>query len=118
MKDPATKEEARNILTFAVNAIKVVTVLLKPIIPSYCHKVEAMIGAPNLTWADANFDKSVLTNVEIGVFETLAQRLERGYFEKLIEASRESQSQPTPEPKSDVPEFKEEITIFILNFSS
>lgn len=111
MKSPETAEEARNVLTFAVNAIKVLTVLLKPIIPSYCRNVETMLGTEELTWADADFETTVLENREIGEFVKLADRLERGYFEKLVEASRAHLAEVPEEPQPKVPEFKDQITI-------
>ncbi len=100
-------ERARNDLTFAVNCIRIITVLLKPILPAYCAKVEGILKAPDLRWDDARFD---LENCAIGSFEKLLDRLEPGVLDKLIEASAES-----PSPKTDtdvqVPPFKEEISI-------
>jgi methionyl-tRNA synthetase len=101
-------EAARNCLTFAVNCIKIITVLLKPVLPSYCRKVEEILGVGELKWDHARFD---MENVRIGTFEKLLDRLEPGSFEKLIEASRESlQAAEAPRPPQ-VPEFKEEVTI-------
>ena len=80
-------ERARNELTFVVNCIKIITVLLKPIIPSYCVKVQQILGLRDLTWDDARFD---LENCAIGQFEKLVDRLEAGVMEKMIEASRET----------------------------
>ncbi|MFH1116330.1 MAG: methionine--tRNA ligase [Pseudomonadota bacterium] len=104
-KDP---EQARNILTFGVNCIKIIAVLLKPIVPSYCSRVEEMLGLADLKWDDARFD---LENRPVGIFEKLLDRLEPGAFEKLIEASRRQLGEAVAEPQPIVPEFKEEITI-------
>lgn len=101
-------ERARNALTFAVNCIKIVTVLLKPILPSYCRKIEEMLGLTDLRWEDAQFD---LENQTIGTFEKLLDRLEPGAFEKLIEASRQSLTSESEPAEALVPDFKGEITI-------
>jgi methionyl-tRNA synthetase len=101
-------EAARNDLTFVVNCIKVITVLLSPILPSYCKKVEEILGLDELKWEDAKFD---LENRSIGKFEKLLDRLEMGAWEKLIEASSESLAPKKEEPKVSVPAFKEEISI-------
>ena len=101
-------EEARNCLTFAVNCIKIITVLLKPILPSYCLKVEQILGTGELAWKDARFD---MEKMKIGTFEKLLDRLEPGSLEKLIEASRESLRAMDGAEVREVPEFKEEITI-------
>jgi len=101
-------EAARNHLTFAVNCIKVIAVLLKPILPSYCRKVEDLLGVGELRWEDARFD---LENRMIGAFEMLLSRLEPGIMDKLIEASKESLAQTEVTAAPSVPEFKDEITI-------
>jgi methionyl-tRNA synthetase len=104
-KDPET---ARNDLTFAVNCIKIVAVLLKPILPSYCKMVEDMLGVDELKWEDARFD---LENRTVNRFEKLVDRLEPGAFEKLIEATRQSPAVDNTQARVHVPEFKEEISI-------
>ena len=101
-------EAARNDLTFAVNCIKVVTILLKPILPAYCKKVEALLGLGDLKWTDARFD---LENRKIGAFEKLLDRLEAGVVEKLIEASREALAAGAEPAPPAVQDFKEEISI-------
>jgi len=101
-------EAARNCLTFAVNCIKIITVLLKPILPSYCRKVEEILGADDLQWDDARFD---MEHNAIGTFEKLLDRLEPGSFEKLIEVSRESLRATEAPGLPEVPNFKEEIAI-------
>jgi methionyl-tRNA synthetase len=101
-------EVARNCLTFAVNCIKIIAIVLKPILPSYCRKVEEILGAGELKWDDTRFD---MERVTIGTFEKLLDRLEPGSFEKLIEVSRESLRAQEPPGLPEVPDFKEEITI-------
>ncbi len=102
-------ERARNDLTFVVNCIKVITVLLKPILPAYCEQLERILGVEKLAWKDAAFD---LENREIRQFEKLVDRLEPGAMDKLIEASRADLGVVTPKAAlSPVPEFKEEVTI-------
>lgn len=101
-------EQARNILTFAVNCIKIIAVLLKPILPEYCERVERMLGLQNLMWENAAFDMEDRT---IGAFEKLVGRLEPGAFERVVEASREGLSAAEGSPQPEVPEFGQEITI-------
>jgi methionyl-tRNA synthetase len=101
-------EVARNDLTFAVNCIKTITILLKPILPAYCRKVEAILGVSDLVWQDACFD---LESRSIGQFEKLAERLEPGTLEKLVEASRSGEALTVEKPITEVQAFKDEITI-------
>jgi methionyl-tRNA synthetase len=106
-KDP---ELARNHLTFVTNCIKIITVLLKPVLPDYCAKVEKILGVKDLRWEDAKFD---IEDVDINQFEKLVDRLEPATMEKLIEASRASLSGASPAAKQEtrIPEFKAEVTI-------
>lgn len=101
-------ERARDILTFAVNCIKVIAVLLKPILPGYCRKIEEMLKVGDLTWQDAVLD---LENREIGRFEKLVDRLEPGAFEKVMAASRESLAETEIPSMPSVPDFEKEIDI-------
>ena len=101
-------QAARNDLTFAANCIKIITVLLKPILPGYCRLVENVLGVTDLQWTDTAFD---LENRGIGTFEKLMDRLEAGIMEKLIEATRQPLPGAEAAPRREIPEFKEEITI-------
>ncbi len=101
-------EKARNILTFALNCIKVVSVLLKPVLPSYCARVESILGLGDLTWDDARFD---LQNRTIGQFDKLAERLEPALMEKLLDACRSDLAEAAAPERKEVPAFREEITI-------
>lgn len=101
-------ERARNDLTFVVNCIKILTVLLKPIVPSYCARVEDMLGVGDLTWSDAGFD---LQHCAIGKFDKLMDRIEAGVMEKLIEASRDSMVKKPDESIQKLPDLKTEIGI-------
>jgi methionyl-tRNA synthetase len=101
-------ERARNILTFAVNCIKVIAVLLKPILPGYCAKIEEMLKVGDLTWQDAVLD---LENQEIGRFEKLIDRLEPGAFEAVMATSRDGEAETKGPAMPEVPDFEEEITI-------
>jgi len=101
-------EQARNDLTFVVNCIKIIAVLLKPVLPSYCRRVEEILRLGNLTWEDAKFD---LQNSEIGAFDKLLERLEPGALEKLVELGRQGGIEEVDQPAPEVPIFKGEITI-------
>ncbi|MDQ1240364.1 MAG: methionyl-tRNA synthetase, partial [Thermodesulfobacteriota bacterium] len=102
-------ERARDDLTFVVNCIKIISVLLKPILPSYCEKVETILRVGDLTWDNARFD---MQHAEVGRFEKLAERLDPKVMEKLVEAAREglSSSQESVAVES-LPDLKEEVTI-------
>ncbi len=104
-------EKARNVLTFAVNCVKVIAVLLKPVLPSYCAKLESILGLGDLKWADARLD---LHDCTVGQFDKLAERLEPAVIEKLLEVCRAESAAAEAaagKPRVEVPPFREEISI-------
>ncbi len=99
-------EKARDDLTFAINCSKILSILLKPVLPSYSAKVEQILGLGDLKWADAKFDLELRP---INVFEKLVDRLEPNTMQHVIEKAKDDLA---PEiVKTIAPEFKEEILI-------
>ncbi len=102
-------ERARDDLTFVVNCIKIVAILLKPILPSYCSRVEKILGLSDLSWGEAEFD---LEQRHIGQFEKLAERLDMGIMQKVVDAARATVDLPQESQKNvEISPLKEEITI-------
>lgn len=101
-------EKARNDLTLAINCVKLIVIALKPVLPSYCAKVEEILGLAPLVWSDARFD---LVNMNIGKFDKLIDRLEPGAFQTLVTASGEAQPEQQQCLKPETAPFKAEITI-------
>lgn len=101
-------EKARNDLTLAINCVKLIVIALKPILPSYCSKVEEILGLSQLQWSDASFD---LIDRPIGRFDKLIDRLEPGAFQTLVTNVGQAKEIITDNPKIDYVPFKEEITI-------
>ncbi|MGC8604161.1 MAG: methionine--tRNA ligase [Desulfomonilaceae bacterium] len=102
-RDP---EKARDDLTFAINCSKILSILLKPILPSYSAKVERLLGLGDLKWSDAKFD---LAKCSINVFDKLVDRIEPGAINHLIQASKEDLSPKVVD--ATAPEFKEAISV-------
>jgi methionyl-tRNA synthetase len=101
-------ERARDVLTFAVNCVKVLAVVLKPIIPSYSARLEELLGLGDLDWEAAKLD---LEDVSVGKFNKLQDRLEPDAMERLIEASRESLASESDEKAPAPPPIEPEISI-------
>lgn len=101
-------DRSKNILTFAVNCIKVITICLKPIIPSYCKKIEELLGLGELKWKNCAMD---MENLQVGKFTKLLDRLKLGDVEKLIESAKENLGQEDESPKYKPAPIEPEITI-------
>jgi len=91
-------EAARETLTVALNASKILTLYLKPVLPAYAEKVERILNIAPLTWTGEN---TLLENHTIGPFERLIERAELEKANQMIEESKEEQAQheqPQGEP--------------------
>ncbi|MFC1634378.1 methionine--tRNA ligase [Planctomycetota bacterium] len=99
-------EKTRTILTGVINAVRILTIYLKPILPKYAEKVEKFLGTDPVSFADIG---TVLENHKINTFERLAERIDEGQVNAMVEESMETQS---PQPAASPTEpFKAECTI-------
>ncbi len=100
-------EKTRTTLTATVNAVRILTIYLKPILPKYAEKVEQFLNIGPLSLADVD---TVLENHKINVFERLVDRIDEKQVNAMIEESKETQStQPTQESPAEP--LKPECTI-------
>ena len=108
-------EKTRTTLTAVINAVRILTIYLKPILPKYAEKVEKFLDVDKLSFEDI---ETVLENHKINNFERLIERIDEEQVNAMIEESKEGprkagtqaqSSQPTaPGP---VEPFKPECTI-------
>ncbi len=78
-------EKTRTTLTAVINAVQVLTIYLKPILPKYAEKVEKFLGAEPLSFADV---EKVLENRNINKFKRLIDRIDRKQVDAMIEESK------------------------------
>lgn len=76
---------AATICTGALNAFKVLAILIQPILPEFSTKLAYMLEVPSLTWS--SLDK-VLENRTVRPYTHLVQRVERSKVEAMINDSR------------------------------
>ncbi len=80
-------EKTRTTLTAVINAVRTLTIYLKPIIPEYAEKTEKFLNINELKFADA---QTLLQNHRINNFERLAERIDKEQVNAMIEESRET----------------------------
>ncbi len=80
-------ESARGVLTAGLEAGRILTIYLKPILPELAAKVEKCLGIPNLKWRNI---QDAMEPHTIQPFEHLAKRLDAKAVEAMIEESREA----------------------------
>ncbi len=83
----ADVEAGREILTTVINIFRLLTIYLKPILPSYARKVELLFNEGPYTWESR---KVVLENHKMNKFEHLAKRVDKKKIDKMIEATKEA----------------------------
>ena len=102
-------EKTRTTLTAVINAVKILTVYLKPIVPKYAERVEGFLDTGPLRLADV---EAVMENCRINPFERLFERIDDKQVALMVEESKEAQQQtqaPKDEPSADP--IKPECTI-------
>ena len=83
--------------TNALNLFRLLTVLLKPILPVVAGKVEKFLNIAPLTWTDTG--SLLAAGHGINTYEHLMTRVDAKLIEKLVEANKESLA-PTQEQQS------------------
>jgi methionyl-tRNA synthetase len=104
------REETRTTLTVVLNAVKILTVYLKPILPRFAQKVEKFLNVGELSFAEV---ETPLENRPIGAFERLFERIDEEHVNAMVEESKEGQAAPAaaPAPAPSAEPFKPECTI-------
>ena len=86
-------EKTRTTLTTTINAVRILTIYLKPILPEYAEKVRNFLNVAGLNFADT---ETVLEDHTINKFERLIERIDKKQVNAMIEESKESQVPQTP----------------------
>ncbi len=82
-------ERTQTTLTAVINAVRILTIYLKPILPKYAEKVEKFLNVDKLSFADV---ETVLANHRINEFERLVERIDKEQVNAMVEESKETQS--------------------------
>jgi len=100
-------EKTRTTLTAVINAVRILTIYLKPILPGYAGKVEKFLNVGELKFADV---EKVLENHKINEFEHLVERINKSEVNAMMEESKENKS-PEPNEKYSIEPIAPECTI-------
>jgi methionyl-tRNA synthetase len=105
-------EKTRTTLTAVINAVHILTIYLKPILPKYAEKVEQFLNVDELSFRDV---ETVLENHTINRFERLVERIDEKQVNAMIEESKEGSRPAAMQSQQSKPEpaepFKPECTI-------
>jgi methionyl-tRNA synthetase len=103
-------EKTRTTLTAVINAVRILTIYLKPILPKYAQKIEKFLDVDELKFDDV---EALLQDHNINVFKRLVERIDEKQVDAMIEESKEGQgTKPTESEEAVVTEpIKPECTI-------
>lgn len=97
-KDPKQHNRLHELCTAHLNLFRLLTLYLKPILPSIARKVEAFLRIDPLQWPDAG---DILLGHSIDTYKHLAKRVDAAQVEAMLEKNRENMK-PT-KPTSSAP---------------
>ncbi|MGL6047922.1 MAG: methionine--tRNA ligase, partial [Vogesella sp.] len=88
-------QEARlhEVCTVLINAFRLLTIYLKPVLPKVAQDVEAFLDVAPLQWADAQLQ---LLGHTIKPYQHLMQRVDPVLVDKLIEANKQTMEAQAP----------------------
>jgi methionyl-tRNA synthetase len=104
-------EATRATLTAVLNAVRVLAIYLKPILPEFTGKVERFLNVGALSFTEV---EQTLEDHEISTFERLFERIDEEQVKTMIEESKDTQAgkPAAAEPAEEaVSPFKPEVTI-------
>jgi methionyl-tRNA synthetase len=93
-KDPANAVALHETCSVSIEAFRLLSLALKPVLPKLAEAVEAFLGIEPLVWADANVPLS--STRPINAYKHLMTRVDPKQIEALVAANRDS-LQATPE---------------------
>lgn len=85
-------EYARQTLTASLNAVRLLTIYLKCVLPIYAQQIEKLLGIEPLQWSDT---ETLLENHKINPFERLMERVDPKKVKIMVEQSKEQVEQDT-----------------------
>ncbi len=94
-------EKTRTVLTAVINAVRILTIYLKPILPKYAERIEKFLNVDKLSFADVD---TILENHKINKFERLVERIDKKQVDAMVEESKETAEPPAVEVEPIEPE--------------
>ncbi|MDP2827880.1 MAG: methionine--tRNA ligase [Sulfuricellaceae bacterium] len=87
-KDPSQSVLLHSVCTRAINAFRLLTIYLKPVLPALAAEVETFLGVPPLTWSDSQH--LLPAGHRINEYKHLLTRVEQKQVDALVAANSEN----------------------------
>ena len=95
-KKPERRSQLHEVCSSAVNAFRLLTVYLKPVLPELASRVEKLLGIPELEWQDAK--KPLEAGHKIEPYVHLMTRVEEKQLDALFDIVKAPPMTATPPP--------------------
>ena len=96
------RDHALESLTTTLNAVRILTTYVKPVLPTHAAKIEKLLNIEPLTWANLADE---LEDHQINKFERLMERVDPKKVEAMVEESKEQQAaEQAPAPTGPLAE--------------
>ena len=92
-KQPGMDAVLHDVCSVCIEAFRILTIYLKPVLPALAEQVEAFLKVPPMQWADA---QRALGHHTIGEYQHLMQRVDPKQLAALFEAPPDSTAAPLP----------------------
>ncbi|MBN1764397.1 MAG: methionine--tRNA ligase [Sedimentisphaerales bacterium] len=97
-------DHALETLTTTINAVRILTLYLKPILPTLAGQTEKILNIEPLQWSDVD---KILENHQVKPFERLIERIDPEKVQAMLDESKqqqaESQAEKDPSPLDTEP---------------
>jgi methionyl-tRNA synthetase len=90
--DPEISLRLQEVCSITLEAFRILTIYLKPVLPELAKNVEVFLGIPSLKWSSV--EESLNEKNVIQPYKHLMSRIDPALIEKLINANK-TVSQPT-----------------------
>ena len=97
-KKEGAEQELHRVCSICLEAFRLLTLYLKPVLPQLASQVESMLGVGALSWSDVN--ATLTPAIAVAPFKHLMQRVEADQITALVEANKASLAPATGTPAS------------------
>jgi methionyl-tRNA synthetase len=109
-KEPEQSLHLHVVCSFLINAFRILTIYLKPVLPKLAADVEAFLNVAPFTWADSQV---LLLDHTIEPYQHLMTRIDPKNIEAMVEENKQNlEATPTiAQPDYEIPPIAETISI-------
>ena len=108
-KDPASEPALHEVCSCLLEAFRILTIYLKPVLPELAKQVESLLNVAPLMWTDVN--KPLPNGHVVNSYTHLMQRVEPKMLDALFEVPADANSAPPSRPSTSPGEGEDEPVI-------